>query len=84
MTVPEWLSKRDGSLKPGLNPNMVFVVLAGAPQYKVEVRPAVGKFIAAVQQSNNGKRLDDAKLTYATADAALVGGLDQLRVYLGW
>lgn len=82
--VPEWLSKREGGLTPGVQPHMLFVVIGGAPQYKVEARPAEGKFIAAVQQSNNGRRLDDGRLTYATADAALAGGLDQLRAVLGW
>ena len=82
-TAPDWLTKRDGSLKPGIAPHMVFVLVGGAPQYKVEARPAVGSFIAAVQQSVNGRRLDDGT-TYPTADAALAGGLEQLRNKLGW
>ncbi len=82
--APEWLTKRDGSLTPGIRPHMVFVVLGGAPQYKVEVRPAGGTYTAAVQQSVNGKRLDDGTTTYSSPDAALAGGLDQLRDRLGW
>lgn len=81
--VPDWLTRRDGSLKPGVAANMVFVLVGGTPLYKVEARPAAGKFIAAVQQSNNGRRLDDGT-TYASADAALAGGLEQLRNALGW
>jgi hypothetical protein len=84
MTAPDWLKLHDGTLKPGVQPNCLFVLIGGAPQYKVESRPAVGTFAAAVQQSNNGRRLDDGKLTYATADAALAGGLEQLRLALGW
>jgi len=84
MTLPEWLAKRGGALKPGVQPHMFFVLICGAPQYKVEARPAVGTFICAVQQSMNGKRLDDPKLTYPSADAALAGGLEQLRQALGW
>lgn len=78
MIVPEWLAKRDGSLKPGLQPHMVHVLLGGSPQYRIEVRPANGTFVAVVQESNNGKRLDDAKIAYATADSALAGGCEQL------
>ena len=83
MTAPDWLTKHDGALKPGVRDHMQFVLIGGAPQYKLEVRPATGTFICAVQQSNNGKRLDDAT-TYPTEDAALAGGLEQLRSKLGW
>ncbi|HUR55983.1 MAG TPA: hypothetical protein VMZ71_17740 [Gemmataceae bacterium] len=82
-TVPEWLAKRDGSLTPGVNKHMLFVLIGGAPQCKVEARPAAGTFICEVQQSINGKRLDDAT-AYPTADAALAGGLEQLKNKLGW
>ena len=82
-TVPEWLTKRGGSLTPGVNKDMLFVLIGGSPQYKVEARPAAGQFICAVQQSVNGKRLDDAT-AYSTADAALAGGLEQLKNKLGW
>jgi hypothetical protein len=84
MSVPDWLAKRGGALKPGVQPDMQFVLIGGAPQYKLESRPAAGKHICAVQQSVNGRRLDDAAATYPTADAALAGGLDQLRAALGW
>ena len=83
MTAPDWLTKRDGSLTPGVAKNMLFVLIGGVPQYKVEARPAKGTFVCAVQQSVNGKRLDDAT-AYATADAALAGGLEQLKNKLGW
>lgn len=82
-TVPDWLTTRDGSLKPGLADRIVFVMFAGQPQYKLEARPAAGAFACAVTQTINGKRLDDAT-TYPTAAAALAGGLDQLRAKLGW
>lgn len=83
MTVPDWLAKRGGTLKPGVQPLMWFVLIGGL-EYKVEARPAAGKFECAVQQSVNGKRLDDPAATYPTAEAALVGGLEQLRAALGW
>ncbi|MBY0461245.1 MAG: hypothetical protein K2V38_28305, partial [Gemmataceae bacterium] len=84
MTVPDWLQARGGAIKQGVFPEVTFVLLEGKPLYKLEVRPAVGKFACAVSGTVNGKRLDDPKLTYTTAAAALAGGLDQLRGQLGW
>jgi len=81
--APDWLAKRDGALSPGIRDHMAYVLIGGAPQYKIEVRPAVGKFICSVEQSVNGKRLDDGS-TYGTPETALTGGLDQLRAKLGW
>lgn len=82
--APDWLSKRDGALKPGAHGHVTFVLVGGSPQYKLEVRPAAGQYACAVQQSVNGRRLDDPKLLYPTAEAAVAGGLDQLRAALGW
>ena len=84
MTVPDWLAVRSGTLKPGVRPETTFVMLEGQPLYKLEVRPAKSTFACAVSNTVNGKRLDDTAATYPTADAALVGGLDQLRNRLGW
>ena len=82
--VPDWLKLHDGSLKQGVRPETTFVLVGGQPLYKLEVHPAEGKFACAVTQTVNGKRLDDAKANYATVDAALAGGLEQLRNVLGW
>lgn len=84
MTVPDWLQTRGGALKPGVRPETTFVMLNGDPLYKLEVRPAAGKFACAVSDTVSGKRHDDPKATYADAPAALAGGLDQLRNALGW
>ncbi len=83
-TLPDWLKQHDGSLKPGVRPETTFVLVGGQPLYKLEVRPATGKFACAVSNTVNGKRLDDAKITYPTATDAVVGGLEQLRNALGW
>ncbi len=83
-TVPDWLKLHDGSLKPGVRPETTFVLVGEQPLYKLEVRPAEGKFACAVSETVNGKRFDDAKATYPTAAAALTGGLEQLRNVLGW
>ena len=84
MNVPDWLAVRSATLKPGVRPETTFVMLEGNPQFKLEVRPAAGTFACTVSNTVNGKRLDDTAATYPTADAALVGGLDQLRNKLGW
>ena len=82
--APDWLARRDGSLKHGVQPETVFALVGPQPLYKLEVRPAAGKFTCAVTQTVNGKRLDDATAAYPTADAALADGLEQLRNKLGW
>ena len=83
MTVPEWLTKRDGTLKPGVRDGVLFVMAGGKPLYRLDVRPAGGTFVCAVVQTVNGKQIgDDVK--YESADAALAGGLEQLRNKLGW
>jgi len=82
--VPDWLARRDGAVAPGVNGVVRFVLVAGQPLYKLEVRPAAGKFTCAVLNSVNGGRLDDAAKTYATTEEALAGGLEQLREALGW
>lgn len=82
-TVPDWLKTRDGSLKAGINGQILFVLLAGQPLYRLSARPAGGQYVCELTQTNNGKRLDDAT-KYPSADAALAGGLDQLRNRLGW
>jgi len=84
LPAPEWLKARDGSLKPGIRPETLFVMVGSQPLYKLEVRPATGRHACAVSATVNGKRLDDAQATYPTADAAVAGGLDQLRAALGW
>jgi len=84
MQVPDWLSKRGGVLQPGAQTFVTFVTLGGAPQYKLEVRPAGAAYTCYVLQSVNGRRVDDGKGSYPTAAAAVAGGLDQLRNALGW
>jgi hypothetical protein len=82
-TAPDWLTKRSGLLKPGIADHIVFVMLDGKPHYRLDVRPAGGQFSCAVTQTINGKRLD-AEAKFATAEAAVAGGLDALRNKMGW
>jgi hypothetical protein len=84
LPVPDWLTRRDGALKPGVFPETCFVLVGGQPLYKLEVRPTAGVYACAITHTVNGRRLDDAKATYPSADAAVAGGLEQLRAALGW
>lgn len=83
MTVPEWLKSRDGNLRPGVGADTVFVMIAGEPQYRLNARPAGGRFACNVTQTVSGRPLGDAT-EYDTADAAFAGGLERLRNVLGW
>jgi hypothetical protein len=83
-TAPDWLSKRGGAIKRDVRPETRFVLVGGEPLYKLEVRPAAGRFACAVSNSNNGARLDDGAAIYANPEEALAGGLEQLRRSLGW
>jgi hypothetical protein len=82
-TTPEWLVNRGGELRRGVNRETWLVLLDGSPNYLLFVTPAKGKFTCVVTQTNNGKRLDKA-LEYPGIEAALAGGLEELRQVLGW
>jgi len=83
MTTPDWLRIHDGGLVKGRNDHTWLVESGGAPNYRLEVLPARGQYTCAILQTNNGKRLDEGKV-YPSNDAALAGGLDELRARLGW
>jgi hypothetical protein len=83
MTAPDWLSARSGGLAKGLSDRTVLVTLDGEPMWRLDAVPAKGKYTCAVLQTNNGKRLDEGK-EYPTREAALAGGLEELRAKLGW
>jgi hypothetical protein len=83
MSPPEWLVRHDSSLRLGPDRRTWFVCFDGRPHYKLIPSPAAGRFTCQVMQTENGQRLDKSA-TYATADDAVHGGLEELRVYLGW
>ena len=83
MNVPDWLAQRGGSLQQGLNAQTWFVTLNGHMLYRLFATTAKGQLTCTVTQANNGERLDGEKLC-PTVEAALVGGLDELRDKLGW
>jgi hypothetical protein len=84
MTTPDWLAAHNCSLRPGLKVTVRLVMLGPEPQYRLTALPA-GKdqFTCAVTQTVNGRRLDKGAL-YPTDEAALQGGLEELRQALGW
>jgi hypothetical protein len=83
MILPDWLKTHDGGLAKGLNERTWLVTLGGHPQWRLEAVPAKGAFSCSLVQTNNGKRLDGG-MPYTSQEAALAGGLDELRTRLGW
>ena len=83
-TIPDWLVNRGGAIRRGVASETRFVMIGGEPLYRLDVIPAAGRFACAVIESATGKRLDDANATYRSGDAALAGGMEQLREKLGW
>ena len=83
MTAPDWLAARDGALVKGLSDRTWFVNIGAEPQYRLDILPAQGQFTCAIIQTNNSRRLDAGKIN-STPDAALAGGLEELRTFLGW
>jgi hypothetical protein len=83
MTIPDWLKTRDGGLSKGLSERTWLVTLGGHPQWRLDAVPAKGLFSCAVLQTNNGQRMDGG-MSYPTQEAALTGGLEELRAKLGW
>jgi hypothetical protein len=82
--VPDWLAKRGGAIQRGVAEETRLVLVGGQPLYRLEVRPAAGRFACAIVETATGKRLDDATAIHATSDKALSAGMEQLRNWLGW
>jgi hypothetical protein len=83
LTAPEWLKKRDGALKLGSDAATWYILLSGQPHYALTAAPTAGKFACHIKQTVNGQRLGVGSV-YASADEALRGGLEELRLALGW
>jgi hypothetical protein len=81
--TPEWLTRRNGCLRPASNGRTWYVMFGDQPQYALTPVPVGGKFGCEILQTNNGKRIPSSTVG-ATADEALRGGLDDLRKALGW
>ena len=83
ITAPDWLVKRGGSLELGAYGGVWFVMFQGGPQYKLAPLPVAGKYGCAITQTINGKPIPSTTRA-DTADAAIQGGLEDLRQALGW
>jgi hypothetical protein len=83
VTAPEWLVKRGGSLQAGPYGDVWFVMLQGAPQYKITPIPVAGRDGCIISQTINGKIIDCTAKADNT-DAAVQGALEDLRKALGW
>ena len=81
--APEWLSRREGAIRPGLREYIAIVTIANRPEYRLEVRPAGGTFACVVSYTVNGK-LIEGQSEQPTADAAWAEGLTRLQAKLGW
>jgi hypothetical protein len=81
--VPDWLVARGGDLRPAVDADTWLFLLDGSPQYKLVIAPAQGQVTCVITQTNNGRRLDRGAI-YSMAEAALEGGLAELREILGW
>lgn len=83
LPAPEWLTRRDGSLREGLTDNVRIVSQDGHPQFRLSVVPAGGQFICGIVQLINGRRMDGGR-KWKTPDEAFEGGMTELRAKLGW
>ena len=83
IATPDWLQSRGCRLVPDYDGFAWLVLINDTPQYKLTPVPAGGRFACQIVQTVNGKRLDKGT-TYATAEDAVKGGLEELRQALGW
>ena len=60
------------------------MLLGTHPQYRLEARPAHGRYECVVLKAVSGKPIDAGADVYPTADAAFAGGLERLKAQLGW
>jgi hypothetical protein len=60
MTVPDWLQRHGGSLKPGSNGHTWFVMLSSQPQYTVVERPVGNKYGCFLMHTNSGQPIESS------------------------
>ena len=82
-TIPAWLRQREGKLELASDGRTWVVWFDGRANYSLEAVPVKGKFGCKISQTINGHRIP-SEGTYATADEAIAGGLEDLRKALGW
>jgi hypothetical protein len=82
-TTPDWLTRRDVNLQASKDGLSWLVYLGKQPQYLLMAVPVKGQYGCRITQTINGRRLDSGA-TYTSVEAALQGGLEDLRKALGW
>ena len=83
VTTPDWLTRRGVHLQASKDGHSWLVYLGKEPQYLLMAVPVKGQYGCRITQTINGRRLDSGA-TYPSVEAALNGGLDELRKALGW
>jgi hypothetical protein len=83
VTMPDWLTKHGGDLRPSKDGRSYMVFFAGQMQYVLALVPVKGKFGCRVTQTINGRRLDSGR-SYDTPNDAVRGDLEDVRKALGW
>jgi hypothetical protein len=83
VATPDWLSKHGGSMRQCTTGRQWLVLLDNQPMYRIVPIPAAGKYSCELTEIVNGRRLDSGS-SYPTDEAALHGGLEDLRKRLGW
>ncbi|MHB1422540.1 MAG: hypothetical protein ACYC3I_04960 [Gemmataceae bacterium] len=83
VTTPDWLTQRGVHLQQSKNSESWLVYLDKEPQYLLMAVPVKGQYGCRITQTINGRRFDGSA-TYASVEAALQGGLEELRRALGW
>ena len=81
--TPDWLARHGGELRANPGGEHYAVYFGRELEYLLHVYPVQGRYSCRVKQSVNGKHLESGA-AHATRDAALRGGLDDLRKALGW
>ncbi len=83
VSTPDWLTQRGVRLQASKDGGSWLVYLGQEPQYLLQAVTVKGQYGCRITQTINGRRLDGGA-TYATVEAALQGGLEELRRALGW
>jgi hypothetical protein len=81
--TPDWLQLRGGELRHNQAAHSVSVFFDGQLQYLLVALPAKGKHTCRISETINGRRIESPTV-YDSPQAALEGGLNDLRGTLGW
>jgi hypothetical protein len=83
VSTPDWLTRHGGDLRCNPDGLSCAVYFGIDLEYLLGVFPVKGQHSCRVKQTINGKHLESGT-PHATVDDALRGGLEDLRLALGW